>query len=94
MAIEIGSDGLLQLVVWGRLLKPQAEVVLQVLVELVTWKRQTDNNSSKQTSTSQNLPISSRFMCCHFTQSKVMKGRDISIVEFSWIPKEHKRGLV
>lgn len=36
MAIQIGSDDLLQLVVGGRLLKPQAEVVLQVLVEPVT----------------------------------------------------------
>lgn len=42
MAIQIGSDGLLQLVIGGRLLKPQAEVLLQVLVELVTWKQYTD----------------------------------------------------
>lgn len=42
MAIQIGSDDLLQLVVGGRLLKPQAEVVLQVLVEPVTWKYQTE----------------------------------------------------
>lgn len=41
MTIQIGSDGLLQLVVRGRLLKPQAQVVLQVLVELVTWETQT-----------------------------------------------------
>lgn len=39
MAIKIGSDCFLQLVVRRRLLKPQAQVVLQVLVELVTWKR-------------------------------------------------------
>lgn len=52
MAVQIGSDGLLQLMVGGRLLKPQAQVVLQVLVELVTWKQQTDkNSSSKQTLT-------------------------------------------
>ena len=57
MAIQIGSDDLLQLVVGGRLLKPQAEVVLQVLVEPVTWKYQTERkrNSSKQTSTSRNM---------------------------------------
>ncbi len=54
MAIQIGSDDLLQLVVRGRFLKPQAEVMLQVLVELVTWKQQTGKNSSKQTLTSQN----------------------------------------
>lgn len=40
MAIEIGSDCFLQLVVRRRLLEPQAQVVLQVLVEPVTWKRQ------------------------------------------------------
>ncbi len=81
MAIQIGSDGLLQLVVGGRLLKPQAQVVLQVLVELVTWKQQTDkNSSSKQTSTSKNLFVSPLFTCCHLT-SEVVKGRDISIVE-------------
>lgn len=39
MAVKIGSDCFLQLVVRRRLLKPQAQVVLQVLVELVTWKR-------------------------------------------------------
>lgn len=39
MAIQIGPDGLLQLVVGGGLLEPQAQVVLQVLVELVTWKQ-------------------------------------------------------
>ena len=57
MAIQIGSDDLLQLVVGGRLLKPQAEVVLQVLVEPVTWKYQTERkrNSSKQTLTSRNM---------------------------------------
>lgn len=81
MAIQIGSDGLLQLVVGGRLLKPQAEVVLQVLVELVTWKQQTYKNSSKQTSTSQNLLVSLLFTCCQFTKSKFVKGHDISIVQ-------------
>lgn len=40
MAIEIGSDCFLQLVVRRRLLEPQTEVALQVLVELVTWKQQ------------------------------------------------------
>lgn len=44
MAIEIGSDGFLQLVIGRRLLKPQAEVVLEVLVELVTWKQQANKN--------------------------------------------------
>lgn len=40
MAIQVGSDGFLQLVVRGRLLEPQAQIVLQVLVQLVTWKEQ------------------------------------------------------
>lgn len=82
IAIQIGSDDFLQLVVRGRLLKPQAQVVLQVLVELVTWKQQTDrNSSSKQTTVSKNLVVYFPFSCCHFTKSKVMKGSDISTVE-------------
>ena len=44
MAVQIGSDDFLQLVIWGRFLKPQAEVVLQVLVELVTWKKGSREN--------------------------------------------------
>lgn len=40
VAIQVGSDGFLQLVVRGRLLEPQAQIVLQVLVQLVTWKDQ------------------------------------------------------
>lgn len=36
MAVQVGPDDLLQLVVRGRLLEPQAQVVLQVLVEPVT----------------------------------------------------------
>lgn len=50
MTIQVGSDCLLQFVVRGRLLKPQAQVVLQILVDLVTWKMWTDkkkNSSSK-----------------------------------------------
>lgn len=81
MAIQISSDGFLKLVIGGRLLKPQAEVVLQVLVELVTWKKQENKNSSKQISTSHNLLVSSLFTCCHLSKSKVVKGHDISIVE-------------
>lgn len=38
MAIQIGPDDLLQFMVGRRFLKPQAQVVLQVLVELVTWE--------------------------------------------------------
>lgn len=81
MAIQISSDGFLQLMIGGRLLKPQAEVVLQVLVELVTWKQQENKNSSKQTSTSHNRLVSSLFTCCHLTKSKAVKGHDISIVK-------------
>lgn len=42
MAVEIGADDLLQLVVRGGLLKPQAQVVLQVFGELVTWEEQVE----------------------------------------------------
>lgn len=44
MAIQVGSDGFLQLVVRGGLLEPQAQIVLQVLVQLVTWKEQEQVN--------------------------------------------------
>ncbi|KAA8590905.1 hypothetical protein FQN60_001848 [Etheostoma spectabile] len=64
MAIQIGSDGLLQLVVGRRLLKPQAQVVLQVLVELVTWKQQTEKKKqlNKQASTEE---AGSSLRCLH-----------------------------
>ena len=38
MAVEVLSDGLLQLVVGGGLLEAQAQVALQVLVQLVSWR--------------------------------------------------------
>ena len=38
MAVEVFSDGLLQLVVGGGLLEAQAQVVLQVLVQLVSCR--------------------------------------------------------
>lgn len=41
MAVQVGSDSFLQLVVRGGLLEPQAQIMLQVLVQLVTWKEQT-----------------------------------------------------
>lgn len=44
MAIQVGSDGFLQLVVRGGLLEPQAQVALQVLVQLVTCKQQAQVN--------------------------------------------------
>lgn len=44
MAIQVGPDGFLQLVVRGRLLEPQAQVALQVPVELVSWKEQVQVN--------------------------------------------------
>lgn len=90
MAIEVGSDGFLQLVIRRRLLKPQAEVVLQVLVELVTWKQQA-NKSSEQTLASQKQLVPSLFTCCLLTKSKFMKGHDISIVE---IPLGTRRAQV
>lgn len=86
MAIEIGSDCFLQLVVRRRLLKPQAQVVLQVLVELVTWKEHergeiesTHFNVTQQ----QNLLLRRRrrlLRPCAVIQAKikVAKGRDIS----------------
>lgn len=40
MAIQVGPDGFLKLVVRGRLLEAQAQVALQVLVQLVSWKEQ------------------------------------------------------
>lgn len=46
MAIQVGSDGFLQLVVRGRLLEPQAQIVLQVLVQLVTWKEQVNKGGA------------------------------------------------
>lgn len=97
MAIKIGSDGFLQLVVRGGLLKPQAQVVLQVLVELVTWKKQEEKNSSKHNSTSQNLlrsVLSSLSMWCHSTKRKVVKGHDISIVKMPLGAKVQKSGHV
>lgn len=81
VAIQIGSDDLLQLMVRRSLLKPQAQVVLQILVELVTWKRQIDrHSSSKQTLTWKNLVVSLLFTCT-LTKSTVTKGRDISPVK-------------
>lgn len=97
MAIQIGSDGFLQLVVRGGLLKPQAQVMLQVLVELVTWKKQEEKNSSKHNSTSQNLlrsVLSSSSMCCHSTKGKVVKGHDISIVKMPLGAKVQTSGHV
>lgn len=44
VAIQVGSDGFLQLVVRGRLLEPQAQIELQVLVQPVTWKGQDQVN--------------------------------------------------
>lgn len=44
MAIQVGPDGFLQLVVGGRLLEAQAQVALQVLVQLVSWKEQAQVN--------------------------------------------------
>lgn len=44
MAIQVGSDGFLQIMVRGRLLEPQAQIVLQVLVQPVTWKEQAQVN--------------------------------------------------
>lgn len=97
MAIQIGSDGFLQLVVRGGLLKPQAQVVLQVLVELVTWKKQEEKNSSKHNSTSQNLlrsVLSSPSMWYHSTKRKVVKGHDISIVKMPLGAKVQKSGHI
>lgn len=59
MAIKIGSDCLLQLVVRRRLLEPQAQVVLQVLGELVTWKQHDSRESSQLISTQHNRQTSS-----------------------------------
>lgn len=92
MAIEVGSDGFLQLVIGRRLLKPQAEVVLEVLVELVTWKQQANKKkSSEQISASQKQLVPSLFTCCLLTKSKFMKGHGISIVE---IPLGSRRAQV
>lgn len=44
VAIQVGPDGFLQLVVRGRLLEPQAQVALQVLVQLVSWKEKAQVN--------------------------------------------------
>lgn len=44
VAIQVGPDGFLQLVVRGRLLEAQAQVALQVLVQLVSWKEQAQVN--------------------------------------------------
>lgn len=44
VAIQVGPDGFLQLVVRGRLLEPQAQVALQVPVELVSWNEQVQVN--------------------------------------------------
>lgn len=44
VAVQVGPDGFLQLVVRGRLLEAQAQVALQVLVQLVSWKQQAQVN--------------------------------------------------
>ena len=38
MAVQVGPDVLLQLMVWGGLLEAQAQVALQVLVQLVSCR--------------------------------------------------------
>lgn len=100
MAIEIGSDCFLQLVVRRRLLKPQAQVVLQVLVELVTWKEQergeiesTHFNVTQQ----QNLLLRRRrrlLRPCAVIQAKikVAKGRDISNANVPLATRVHESG--
>lgn len=90
MAVQIGSDGLLQLVVRGRLLEPQAQVVLQVLVELVTWKQQTRKNSSSK-------QACSSLRCLHaviWPKVRSWKAVTFPLLKCCWILKEHKTGLV
>lgn len=65
MSVEIGSDGLLQLMIWRGLLKPQAQVVLQVLVQLVTWRQK---HRKVMEHAVRNPVIWSLLQCSHLTK--------------------------
>lgn len=94
MAIQIGSDGFLQLVIGRRLLKPQAEVVLQVLVELVTWKQQAEKT---QVNKPQHHKTCSCLHCLRaaiWPKVRLWKAMTFQLLKCSWVLKEHKSGLV